>query len=347
MGIFYSVVDMTALIFICMQMLKPVGNFLPRHIHAVLPERVTRNRRIIILGDVHGCIDEFNHILQLCSYEADSDILLSVGDLVNKGPSSLSVLDRVQRFGVVAVRGNHEEIALAAWREVRRGMPPPKMRYAWVKDLDDGLVSTLNALPFTLRLPSYNVTVVHAGLIPGIKVEDQNPSNLLLMRDILPVGGGNDVPEEESGDESNEESEAEVVVPNRADAELMEMSTMFRGSRRHHPKGRPWASVWKGFPDGGHVFFGHDAARGLQAEPWATGLDGGCVYGGRLYAALLPPLNAQGETCTCPNVPPNATKLVLGTGLPAWLVSIPAGKVYSSPKRRAPRAVAESDTLNS
>lgn len=46
----------------------------------------------------------------------------------------------------------------------------------------------------------------------------------------------------------------------------------------------PWASRYTGDP---HIVFGHNSRLGLQLAPRATGLDTGCVYGGRLTALVL------------------------------------------------------------
>jgi len=49
-------------------------------------------------------------------------------------------------------------------------------------------------------------------------------------------------------------------------------------------RGAPWGERYMGPP---HVLFGHNALEEPQLHPWATGIDTGCVYGGRLTAVVL------------------------------------------------------------
>ena len=58
--------------------------------------------------------------------------------------------------------------------------------------------------------------------------------------------------------------------------------------RAGNPSADPGLASWAEHHAGGpHVVFGHDARRGLQLWPHATGLDTGCVYGGKLTALVL------------------------------------------------------------
>ncbi len=128
-------------------------------------------------------------------------------------------------------------------------------------------------MPFTISIPQHNAIVVHAGLVPGVELDRQNPLNMVTMRNLL----------------KKETKDACAVY----DA----LETDANGAAA-------WASVWAG---PAHVYFGHDANRGLQRHPFATGLDTGCVYGDRLTAAILQP------------------------GAPPSLVHVPARAQYSVP----------------
>ena len=61
-----------------------------------------------------GCLDELLELLALACYDNSTDGLVLTGDLVDKGPKSAELLRWVRESGVRAVRGNHEDLALAA-----------------------------------------------------------------------------------------------------------------------------------------------------------------------------------------------------------------------------------------
>jgi serine/threonine protein phosphatase 1 len=77
----------------------------------------TPPRRLIAIGDVHGCVHALDALLDAIA-PTRADRLVFLGDLVDQGPDSRDVLDRVIDLGtssqVVLIEGNHEEMMLAA-----------------------------------------------------------------------------------------------------------------------------------------------------------------------------------------------------------------------------------------
>ena len=116
----------------------------------------------------------------------------------------------------------------------------------------------------------HDIVVVHAGLIPGIPIEENDIRTMVVLRDLsVPPDHNND-----TKDRTN----------NRINDTLPNMNTATPTM-----KSVPWASVWDG-PE--FIVFGHDAQRGLQQyplqSPLAMGLDTGCVYGKQLTGMILP-----------------------------------------------------------
>jgi hypothetical protein len=205
-------------------------------------------QRTIIVGDVHGCVDELQALLRQCGVVRGDRVALA-GDLVAKGPDSRGVVQLVREIGALAVLGNHDDFCIDVWR--RRHQAEARHPRRWLLDtLDESDWAFLESLPLFLRLGAEGeggpeVAVVHAGAVPGIPLEEQERDNLLSLRSL--VGGS---------------------APSRR--------LLMRW---------PWAAAWRG-PE--HIVFGHDAVRGLQQYPLATGLDTGCVYGRELTALELP-----------------------------------------------------------
>lgn len=96
---------------------------------------------------------------------------------------------------------------------------------------------------------------------------------------------------------------------------LLKMRTIDSDDRwSDEPDAGPlWASRYTGPP---HVVFGHNARAGAQLHEWATGIDTGCVYGGRLTAVVL----AEGQ------------QMPRGAAAGAVLHSVPARRTYYTAK---------------
>jgi bis(5'-nucleosyl)-tetraphosphatase (symmetrical) len=63
-----------------------------------------------VVGDIQGCFEEFKNGLELIKFESSKDYLWITGDLINRGPDSLKVLEYIFKIknSVHMVLGNHD-----------------------------------------------------------------------------------------------------------------------------------------------------------------------------------------------------------------------------------------------
>jgi bis(5'-nucleosyl)-tetraphosphatase (symmetrical) len=87
---------------------------------------------VYAVGDIQGCYAEFRHLLDLIAFDPAHDRLWLVGDLVNRGPESLSVLRTVRELGAsaVTVLGNHDFHLLTVAAGHRRAHDGDTLGYA-------------------------------------------------------------------------------------------------------------------------------------------------------------------------------------------------------------------------
>lgn len=146
--------------------------------------------RTLVIGDVHGCLDELRALLAEAGFRPGEDALVSVGDLVNKGPDSVGVVRLVRALGGRAVLGNHDDLVLRCVAARRTGddtsFGDNVRRIA--KRLDDDDVAWLESLPLTIAIEDLHTLVVHAGLVPGVPLGSQAREHVITMRSLRSDG---------------------------------------------------------------------------------------------------------------------------------------------------------------
>ena len=135
--------------------------------------------KYFVVGDIHGCFDEFQELLDRAALSSD-DHIITVGDLVNKGPASEKVVDFFQnptRPNIYSIMGNHEFKHLRAYRgDVEPTLPMLLTR--WQLDTNyDAAISYMSKLPLYIDLP--DALIVHAYMEPNLSIEEQ-ADNILL-----------------------------------------------------------------------------------------------------------------------------------------------------------------------
>jgi hypothetical protein len=185
------------------QLLDLPPNFLPE------TGKHRRSGRLIIVGDVHGMKDALLDLLAKVDFNKKHDHLILAGDMVSKGPDSPGVVDLAMKLGATGVRGNHEDRLILAHADMvteqavmdgpsqgegitQDGIHDDSFRYghsqdrASVRALGERRMKWLEKCPVILRIGKLGamgeVVVVHAGLVPGVELEKQDPVMVMNMR---------------------------------------------------------------------------------------------------------------------------------------------------------------------
>jgi hypothetical protein len=146
--------------------------------------------RTLIIGDVHGCAVELADLLDRLAVTS-GDELCFVGDLVARGPDTRGVLRIARETKARVVLGNHEERLLEARRAREKDAPLPKLggtHKRLLEELDETEWAQLEALPLKVDLEARGLRIVHAGLVPGVPFEQQDPWLVTHIRSISDDG---------------------------------------------------------------------------------------------------------------------------------------------------------------
>ncbi|MGP2543970.1 metallophosphoesterase [Yersinia sp. 2541 StPb PI] len=69
-------------------------------------------QRIFVVGDIHGCYKKLMDALERVQFERSTDLLVSVGDLADRGLQNIECYELLNSRWFHAVRGNHEQMAI-------------------------------------------------------------------------------------------------------------------------------------------------------------------------------------------------------------------------------------------
>jgi len=230
------------------------------------------NQKIYLVGDIHGCLEEFKELLAKIGWKAGNpDIrVISLGDLVDRGPDSVGVVQFIRTRGIEIVRGNHDDRYVQYHQKAMwHANNPNNAKPSWLRHSPDrrkimeGLTKVdldwLAAAPTSIYLEDYRTVAVHAGFMPGIPMDQQPENTKMHIRFLF--------------------DRSKPAYLNRHDD-------------FNPPKG---SSFWaEDYEDNWHVVYGHHVwdlefikihtnAHGFSCY----GIDTGCCFGGKLTALEL------------------------------------------------------------
>lgn len=263
------------------------------------------------IGDIQGCFDPLQRLLERLKFDPAEDRLWFTGDLVNRGPSSLETLRFVKSLGDAAltVLGNHDLHLLAVAACQRQ--PHRHDTLHGVLDAPDAeeLLDWLRRQPLFHREAGW--VLIHAGLPPQWDI----PTAGRLAREVEAVlrgadsegffahmyGNGPDFWSEELSGWGRLRFITNCLTRMRFCDREGRLDLKEKGAPGAQPAHlRPWFEVAERRSRGARIVFGHWSTLGFYAGEDCYGLDTGCLWGGELTALRLEDGAVERRSVPCP-----------------------------------------------
>ena len=251
-----------------------------------------------LIGDLQGCCDALNRLLDKIGFSPSRDSLYLLGDLVNRGPASLQTLQRLRGLGAAAtcLLGNHDLHLLALSVGARQPHRSDTVHDILLSPERDALLDWLRHQ--RLAHTAHGWLLVHAGVVPQWDAAQtltlaREVEAVLVgpgMADFLMQMYGNSPAQWDDGLQGVPRWRMVLNVLTRirycTPQGTLEFDTK-DGSGVAPPGHAAWFDIPGRLTADTPVAFGHWSTLGLQNRPNLLALDTGCVWGGALTAVRV------------------------------------------------------------
>ena len=262
------------------------------------------------IGDIQGCYDELQGLLEQIAFDSRHDTLWFAGDLVNRGPKSLETLRFLHHLNAVTVLGNHDLHLLASAHIPKYRKHKDTLHQ--IMHAKDGpeLLDWLRHQPLLYHDKRSDYTLIHAGLPPQwdlktaqtcageVEAALRGPDYM----DFLETMYGNH-PSVWS-DSLHSHDRLRFITNSLTRLRYCDangrLALEHKGPPGNQPKHlKPWFE-WPRKSADMKILFGHWSTLGPLDGDGVHSLDTGCLWGGALTALRVDGVQAERVEYDCP-----------------------------------------------
>ncbi|MEC9375295.1 MAG: symmetrical bis(5'-nucleosyl)-tetraphosphatase [Pseudomonadota bacterium] len=255
---------------------------------------------IFAVGDIQGCFDELQQLIDTIKFDPTKDKLWFVGDLVNRGPKSLQTLQFIRNLNnsAVCVLGNHDLHLIAIALTGKYSNQDDSL----IQILEDAacgdLIEWLRHQPLTHYDKDQNILMVHAGVIPNWSIKEVL-SYGKEVEEVLRGKNANKFLKEMYGNTPDLWSKnltgndrLRFITNSLTRIRFCTPKGKLELETKHEPSKKfgnylPWYEIPERKIFDTKIVFGHWSSLGLINKPNLLALDTGCVWGGTLTAVQI------------------------------------------------------------